>query len=186
MLPNKKVTKDINKLLFFPERTNVNNQTDRCRTGVTQILAVNLSKHCCSNTNMCEETQKYEIYPQSKKSVLMKASLSHKILLNMSRPAATTSCLASIWMTDRSLTTPCFSNCGLLLGVHVAARPIRLKRSWPSAVGVSLQGKREQPQKHMNDWEIVMSSQWGRSTDLTNHSCFLFFRTVTKSLLLPE
>lgn len=41
-------------------------------------------------------------------------------------------------MTDRSLTTPCISNCGLLLGVHVVARPIRMKRSWPSAVSVSL------------------------------------------------
>lgn len=123
--------------------------------------------------------EKYEFF---QKSVLMKACLLYKILLSQSRPAATTSCLASIWMTDRSLTTPCFSNCGLLLGVHVAARPIRMKRSWPSAVGVSLQGKREQPQKHMNDWEIVMSSQWGRSADLTNHSRFLFFRTVTKSV----
>lgn len=124
------------------------------------------------------------------KTMLMKACLSYKILLAKIRTAATTSCLASIWMTDRSLTTPCFSNCGLLLGVHVVARPIRAQRSWPSAVGVSLQGKREQPQKkkkkkHMNDWEIVMSSQWGRSTDPANHSVFLFCRTVTKSLLLP-
>lgn len=94
----------------------------------------------------------------SAKSVLMKACLSYTILLAQSRTAATTSCLASIWMTDTSLTTPCFSNCGLLLGVHVVARPISMKRSWPSAVGVSLQGSRK------NIWMTGRSS-WAANQD---------------------